>query len=87
MYFIINHRVVKASSHFINHLFHFKNNHFYNNSSTDVIIKRLENYSYIRANVKEFSYFKFLQNKRKHYSLYGQNSKNGVFHNGLISSV
>jgi len=55
MYFIINHRVVKASSHFINHLFHFKNNHFYNKSSIDVIIKELENYSYIRANVKKFS--------------------------------
>ena len=44
----------KASSHFINHRFHFKNNHFYNNSSTDVTIKELENYSNIRANVNEF---------------------------------
>ncbi len=40
---------MKASSHFINNRFHFKNNHFYNNSSTDVIIKELENYSNIRS--------------------------------------
>ena len=32
-----------------------KNNQFYNNSSTDVIIEELENYSNIRANVNEFS--------------------------------
>ena len=62
----------KSSSHFINHRFNFKNNHFSlvcvededvlpDLSSTDVIIKELENYSNIRAHVNRVLLsFKFL---------------------------